>query len=129
MRQRASFVGPRPLVSAVMNPTIAIIGAGAVGLYYGGRLADKGLPVHFLLRSDYDAIRAGGLRVRSCDGDFHLPPAALHAHRSVETMPPADIVLIALKSTSNHLYESLVRPLVKSDTTVITLQNGLGNED
>jgi 2-dehydropantoate 2-reductase len=112
-----------------MKPTIAIIGAGAVGLYYGGRLAAAGLPVHFLLRSDYEAISTGGLRVRSCDGDFHLPPAAFGAHRSVDTMPAADVVLVALKSTSNHLYESLLRPVVKSDTAIVTLQNGLGNED
>ncbi|HZZ42082.1 MAG TPA: 2-dehydropantoate 2-reductase [Tepidisphaeraceae bacterium] len=110
-------------------PTIAVIGSGAVGLYYGGRLAQHNHSVHFLLRSDYERIASQGLHVRSCDGDFTLPPSTFHAHRSTDTMPPADIILIALKTTSNHFFEPLIRPLLKPNTCLITLQNGLGNED
>ena len=56
------------------RPTIAVVGAGAVGSYYGGRLAQHGHDVHFLLRSDYDAVRENGLAVHSRDGDFRIEP-------------------------------------------------------
>lgn len=111
------------------TPTIAVLGSGAVGLYYGGRLAAAGCPVHFLLRSDFNTVASHGLHVRSCDGDFFLPPSSFHAHRSSDTMPPADLVVVALKTTSNHALASLLPPLVKPSTAVVTLQNGLGNED
>lgn len=50
----------------------AVIGSGAIGGYYGGRLAQSGQEVHFLLRSDYDYVKTHGLQVDSCDGSFHL---------------------------------------------------------
>ena len=51
---------------------IAVIGAGAVGAFYGARLARCGHDVRFLMRRDLEAVRQGGLTVKSCDGDFHL---------------------------------------------------------
>jgi len=51
---------------------IAVVGAGAVGLYYGARLAQAGHDVHFLLRSDYEHVREHGIRVDSVDGDFSI---------------------------------------------------------
>jgi len=54
------------------RPVIAIVGAGAVGCYYGGRLAQHGHNVHFLMRSDYQHVLGHGLQVRSIDGDFAL---------------------------------------------------------
>src|ERR687889_4474 len=65
MRKMPSMFPDRPLV--------AIIGAGAVGGYYGARLAQHGHDVHFLLRGDYEAVRRGGWIVESCDGDFRVP--------------------------------------------------------
>ena len=53
--------------------SFAIIGAGAVGSYYGARLVQGAQDVHFLVRSDYEALRSRGMQVRSCAGDFHLP--------------------------------------------------------
>ena len=50
----------------------AIIGTGAVGSYYGGKLAHAGCDVHFLLHSDYEYVKQHGLQVDSCDGSFHL---------------------------------------------------------
>ena len=52
--------------------SIAVIGSGAIGSYYGGRLAEAGHDVRFLMRRDYQAVRAGGLKVTSPDGDFAL---------------------------------------------------------
>ncbi len=66
---------------------IAIVGAGAVGGYYGARLAQAGHDVHFLLRADYEAVRTRGLDVRSCDGDFRLDAGSVNAYRNSRTCP------------------------------------------
>jgi 2-dehydropantoate 2-reductase len=108
-----------------MFSSIAIVGSGAIGLYYGGRLAEAGHDVRFLLRSDYDTITADGLRCESVHGDFHLHP--VQAFRSAAEIGPVDLVIVAWKATSNFLLESVLPPLLKENTQVVTLQNGLGN--
>ena len=105
---------------------IAVVGCGAVGSFYGSKLARAGDEVHFLLRSDYDAVRRQGVLVRSPEGDFQVQP---HCARCPEEIGPADLVIIGLKTIANEAFAKLLPPLVGSDTTVITLQNGLGNED
>jgi len=111
------------------HPIIGIIGAGAVGCYYGGRLAQHGKNVHLLLRSEFDRVSKNGLHVKSADGDFDLYPPALQIYREVRDMPQCDLVIITLKTTANEFYQPLISPLLKEDTIVLTLQNGLGNED
>jgi 2-dehydropantoate 2-reductase len=111
------------------HPAIAIIGSGAVGGYYGSRLAQAGHDLHFLLRSDFDAVRANGWIIHSCDGDFSLTPDQFHAYNDPNRMPPADLVLVTLKATSNDQLGPLISPLLKDDTIILTLQNGLGNEE
>jgi len=105
--------------------SVAIVGSGAIGLYYGGRLAQAGEDVSFLLRSDYDAISRDGLKVESVHGDFHLPH--VKAGRTPEEIGPVDLVIVAWKATANHQLEEVLRPLLHADTQVLTLQNGLGN--
>ena len=106
---------------------IAVIGAGAVGLYFGAKLQCAGHDVRFLLRRDYDAIVASGLTVTSPTGDFHLE--RVQGFRNSSEMGEVDLVLVALKTFANtHLVE-LVRPLMQSGTAVLTIQNGLGNEE
>ena len=111
------------------NPSIAILGAGAIGSYYGGRLAQHGHNVHFLLRSDYPHVRAHGLRIKSIAGDFALTPEQLRVYNRARDVPKADLVIITLKSTDNDALLDLVGPLLRDGTTLITLQNGLGNEE
>src|SRR5687768_17132209 len=111
------------------KPVIAIVGAGAVGGYYGARLAQHGHDVHFLLRRDYAAVRENGWIVQSRDGDFRLAADAVRAHDDPRRMPRADLVVVALKSTSNDQFDPLIRPLLKDDAAILTLQNGLGNEE
>lgn len=106
-----------------------MIGAGAVGGYYGARLAQSGLDVRFLLRSDYEIVRTRGLEIRSIDGDFRLEPVPRRFCGSVADMPTCDLVLVALKTTENHRFDELIRPLLHENTAILTLQNGLGNED
>jgi 2-dehydropantoate 2-reductase len=115
--------------SLPQRPRIAVIGAGAVGAYYGAMLANSGQDVHFLMRADYEAVRAQGLMVRSYKGDFRLPAEQLHVYTRPEQMPRADLVMIALKATSNHLFKELITPLLTEDTALLTMQNGLGNEE
>ena len=105
--------------------TIAIVGSGAIGLYYAGRLAEAGHRVTFLLRSDYDAVREQGLRCESVHGNFHLSEVSI-ARDSAE-IGPVDLVIVAWKATSNHLLEKTLPPLLNEKTQVLTLQNGLGN--
>lgn len=101
-------------------------GCGALGSYYGAKLARDGQDVHFLLRSDYDVVRRRGLRVLSPDGDFHLNPRCA---RTPEEIGPCDVALIGLKATANHQFRTLLPPLVGPHTAIVTLQNGLGNEE
>jgi len=106
---------------------IAIIGAGAVGGYYGARLAEAGHEVHFLVRRDYHAVTANGLTVTSPDGDFAL--ASPHIARNSEEIGPADWVICALKSGSLADAHKLVRPCIGPGTRVLVLMNGLGLEE
>ncbi|MBK1884438.1 2-dehydropantoate 2-reductase [Luteolibacter pohnpeiensis] len=105
--------------------SIAIVGSGAIGLYYGGRLAKAGEDVRFLLRSDFDEIQKNGLKVGSCHGDFELPQ--VQAYRTPEAIGPVDLVIVAWKATANHLLKQVLPPLLHDQTQVLTLQNGLGN--
>jgi len=72
-----------------------VVGTGALGGFYGGKLAKAGQEVHFLLRSDYEFVRKNGLQVDSVDGDFHLPK--VNAYRSSTEMPVFDVILVCLK--------------------------------
>jgi len=106
---------------------IAIVGAGALGLYYGALLQRSGEDVHFLLRRDYDAITRHGLRIYSINGDFTLPH--VRGYRTPEEIGPVDLVLVGLKAFANDSYARLIGPLVGEGTQILTLQNGLGNEE
>ena len=104
---------------------MALIGAGAVGLYYGGRLAHAGENVRFLLRADFETIARDGLRVDSVHGDFVLPQVA--GFQSAAKIGPVDLVIVAWKATANPRLVSVLPPLLHANTQVLTLQNGLGN--
>jgi 2-dehydropantoate 2-reductase len=106
--------------------TIAVIGAGAVGGYYGARLAQAGHDVRFLLRRDLEAVRTNGLRVYSPAGDFHLPRVTAAA--TAEDLGQADWVICSLKSTALEAAPALIRPCLRQDTRVVALMNGLGIE-
>jgi 2-dehydropantoate 2-reductase len=104
---------------------IAVVGCGALGSFYGGKLCRDGQEVHFLLRSDYEMVRRRGVKILSPEGDFHVNPSAA---RAPEEIGRCDLVLIGLKTTANDQFPVLLPPLVGESTAVLTLQNGLGNE-
>ena len=103
-----------------------IIGTGAIGGYYGAKLARAGKDVHFLLHSDYDYVCKHGLVINSCDGDFMLP--SVQAYDASFKMPQCDVVIVAMKSTNQSVVPDLIRPLLKEDTLVLLIQNGIGLE-
>ena len=109
-----------------MNMTYGIIGTGAIGGYYGGKLAHSGKDVHFLFHRDYEYVREHGLQIDSCDGSFHLDN--VNAYHSTADMPKCDVVLVGLKTTNNHLLPELLAPLLHPQTIVVLIQNGIGVE-
>lgn len=106
---------------------IAVVGAGALGLYYGAILQNSGEDVYFLLRSDYEAICSQGITVNSVFGDFHLPK--VKGFRTATEIGTVDLVIVGLKTFANHLFAELISPLINNQTQILTLQNGLGNEE
>lgn len=104
----------------------AVIGTGGIGGYYGSKLARSGQEVHFLFRSDYEYVKEHGLQVDSCDGSFHLPK--VNAYDTTENIPAVDVVIVCLKTTTNNRLSKLLPPLLKPETIVVLIQNGIGVE-
>jgi 2-dehydropantoate 2-reductase len=111
----------------VVNLRIAVVGSGAIGIYYGGKLAAAGSDAHFLIRGDLEEIRRDGLRIRGKDEDVHV--AKINCYNSTKEIGACDLVLIAIKATSNADLVDLIPPLLYERTMLLTLQNGLGNEE
>ena len=105
---------------------LAIVGCGALGSYYGARLCRAGQETHFLLRSDYEHVRDHGVRIISAREEFTARPRAA---RDPSGIGVVDAVIVALKTTANGQFPFLLPPLVGPQTAVLTLQNGLGNEE
>jgi 2-dehydropantoate 2-reductase len=106
---------------------IAVVGSGAIGSYYGAKLARGGSDVHFLMRGDLAEIRRSGLHIRGKGEDFWLEK--VNCYGSTDEMGPCDLVLIAVKATANADLVDLIPPLLHDRTMLLTLQNGLGNEE
>ena len=105
----------------------AVIGTGAIGGFYGGRLMRAGNEVNFLLHTDYEHVRENGLQIDSSDGSFHLDH--VKAFRKTADMPEVDVILVCLKSTREHLLKEMLPPIIKSNPLVVLIQNGIGLED
>jgi 2-dehydropantoate 2-reductase len=106
---------------------ILIAGTGAVGGFFGARLARGGHDVVFLARgANLEALHRRGLTVESIDGDVHLP--TVHATDAPAREAPVDVVLITVKSYDTAAVAAEIAPLVRADTIVLSLQNGVENE-
>jgi 2-dehydropantoate 2-reductase len=106
---------------------IAIVGSGAIGSYYGGKLAAAGSDVHFLIRGDLETTRRRGLHIHGPGEKVTL--VKVQCYNSTAEIGPCDLVLVALKTTANQVLVDLVPPLLHERTMLLTLQNGLGNEE
>ena len=103
-----------------------IIGVGAIGGFYGSKLAYSGQEVHFLSHSDYQYVKEYGMQVDSCDGSFHLNH--INVYQYPQDMPKCDVVIVGLKTTNNHLLKDLLPPILHEHTVVVLIQNGIGVE-
>ena len=113
---------------SISRPRIGVIGAGAIGGFYGVMLARAGYDVHFLLRSEYDVVKQSGLRINSAvHGALHLED--VNAYRQASDMPKCDWLLVGAKSTSNRDLAPLIIDAAADGAKVVVLQNGLGVED
>ena len=103
---------------------ITVVGTGAVGSYFGGRLAQAGEDVVFLARGGHlRAIQEHGLQVESVDGDFAIRPA--QATDDPAGIGPVDLVLLAVKGWQVPQAIETMRPLVGPETFVVPLLNGV----
>ena len=108
---------------------ILILGAGSVGLYFGGRLAQSGAEVSVVARSDYETALRSGYDVSSIAGDFHFAPH-LVLKNAADYPGVADYVILATKVLPTVDRVALLRPAVRSnDTVIVLIQNGIDIED
>jgi len=105
---------------------IAVLGSGAVGGYYGGRLAQAGQDVRFLYHSEYEAVRERGLRLDSVDGNWH---GMVSAFRDPDALGPCDAALVCFKSAQSVLFPELLPKVLAPGGVAVCLMNGLGHEE
>ncbi|MGH7277212.1 MAG: ketopantoate reductase family protein [Candidatus Rokuibacteriota bacterium] len=112
----------------VLVMRIVVAGTGGVGGYFGAKLARAGATVTFLARgAQLHAIRERGLTVRSTiEGDVTVPVEAVADLRG---QPVTDAVLLCVKSFDTESVVEQLRPVVGADTVVLSLQNGVDNEE
>jgi len=102
----------------------AIFGVGAVGGYFGGRLAEAGEDVVFIARGEHlQALRANGLQVDSVNGDIRLPSVA--ATDDPSRVGTVDVVLVGVKTWQVSEAARSLQPLIGENTLVVPLQNGV----
>ncbi|HEX2228247.1 MAG TPA: 2-dehydropantoate 2-reductase [Candidatus Binatia bacterium] len=107
---------------------IVVMGAGAVGGYFGAKLAAAGHKVAFIARGKHlEALRRGGLRINS-------PGGALHIQNALFTDDPArtdsaDLILLCVKSYDTELAARALEPITREKTAILSLQNGIDNPE
>ena len=107
---------------------VAVVGAGGVGGYFGGKLAQGGLDVVFIARGNtLEALRTRGLRVDSINGDFTLAP--VNATDDPASGGKVDVILVAVKAWQIPDAIAHLDPMLHGETAVIPLENGLTAPD
>jgi 2-dehydropantoate 2-reductase len=107
---------------------ILVMGTGAVGSFYGGKLAQTGQRVTFVARGEnLQVLRQQGLTVESVQGDFHL--TKLDVTDRPEEAGVCDLILFCVKSYDTVAAAQRIRPAIGPDTVVLSLQNGVENEE
>ncbi len=105
---------------------IAVVGAGGVGGYFGGKLVAAGVDATFVVRGrTLDALRSRGLRVQSIDGDFAVP----RVNATDRPSEPVDAVLMTVKAWQIREAAAQIAPIVGQDTIVVPLENGIDAPD
>jgi 2-dehydropantoate 2-reductase len=112
---------PDPKLS---QPRILVVGTGAVGGFYGGKLAQTGARVATLCRSDYETVRSEGIDIKSTYGDFIFAPDQVIRDLKEYGSPP-DYILVALKVLPEIDTAEIIRTTVGPETVIVLLQNGV----
>ena len=108
---------------------VLVVGAGSVGLYFGGRLAQNGVEVGVVVRSDYETARRSGYDVSSIAGDFHFSPHPV-LKNAAEYPGVADYVILTTKVLPTVDRVALLRPAIRAkDTVIVLIQNGIDIEE
>ena len=107
---------------------IVVMGSGGTGGYFGAKLARAGEEITFVARGAHlAALRTEGLRIKSAvEGEWTVRAPAVER---LDGLPPADVVLFCVKSFDTEEAAALIRPVVGPDTGVLSIQNGVDNED
>jgi len=109
-----------------MTYRVAVVGAGGVGGYFGGKLAAAGVDTTFVVRGrTLDAMRARGLRVQSIDGNFDVG----RVNATDTPSQPVDAVLMTVKAWQIAEAAAQIKPIVGDDTIVVPLENGIDAPD
>ena len=107
---------------------IVVVGAGGVGGYFGGRLAQAGFDLTFLLRdAQFEAIKQNGLQVKSIKGDFKVFPKVINDVKTLNNTP--DLIILGIKSWQLIALAKQIKPIVGKNTLILPLQNGADNAD
>lgn len=107
---------------------VLIFGAGAVGAYFGGRLAQAGAEVSVVGRSDFEEIKAKGFNIKSIKGDFHFKPAQV-VRSATEYQGKADLILVSSKVLPEIDVPSMICDAVHPGTVIMLAQNGIAIEN
>ena len=112
------------MVFHVKDKKIVVIGAGGIGLYFGGRMIQKGLDVYFIARGETKkALQEHGLIVESINGDFTLDN--VNVIENTETFGKADLILVCVKTNQLREITDSLKPMIGSETVVLPLENGI----
>jgi 2-dehydropantoate 2-reductase len=107
-----------------MKSRILVVGTGAIGGFYGGKLAQAGATVSTLCRSDYEVVKLKGIKVASTLGDFHFTPEKVIRDLG-EYGPPPDYILVGLKVLPEIDTAEIIKEVVGPGTAIVLLQNGV----
>ena len=107
---------------------VAVMGSGAVGGYFGAKLAAAKHRVAFIARGSHlAAMQANGLQLKSVNGDLHIRDAQFSA--DAQTVGHADLILFCVKSYDTTTAAESIRPMVSDRTLILSLQNGIDNPE
>jgi 2-dehydropantoate 2-reductase len=109
------------------KPSIVIVGAGAIGSFYGAILKKAGCSVSTVLRSDYDAVKARGIRITSPLGDLSYKPDRVYRDGDVPEETP-DFLILCVKVLPGVNRVALVAPWMGEKTRLVLIENGLDIE-
>ncbi len=106
------------------NNKVLVVGAGGVGAYFGGRLAQAGMDVSVLCRSNYEQVRKNGFHLKSIAGDFSFMPGGVY--RSCAEYPgTADYLIVTTKVLPDIDVVKIIKAAVKPGTMIVLIQNGI----